>query len=66
MEAGHATLNTTVNGVTWTNLPGYGRTLSGVTPLPATGNNGQNFSVGAGPRLSVSPFSFVPFLFIDL
>jgi len=57
-EAAHATLNTTVNGVTWTELPGIGKTLSGVTPLPATGNNNANFSVGAGPRLEYNFFNF--------
>jgi hypothetical protein len=51
IEAAHTTLNTTVNGVKWITLPGYGRTLSAVTPSPATGNNNNNFTVGAGPRL---------------
>jgi hypothetical protein len=51
IEATHASMNTTVNGMKWIELPGYGRTLSAVTPFPPTGNNNNNFSVGAGPRL---------------
>ena len=51
IEAAHATRNTSVSGVTWVELPGYGRTLSGVTPMPRNANNGANFSVGSGPSL---------------
>ena len=51
IEAAHASRNTSVSGVTWTELPGYGRTVSGVTPLPRMGNGGANFSVGEGPNL---------------
>lgn len=50
-EAAHATRNTSVNGVAWTEIPNYGRTLSGVTPLPALGNGDANFTVGSGPSL---------------
>ncbi|KAF8577643.1 glycoside hydrolase family 115 protein [Ramaria rubella] len=57
-EAAHATRNTTVNGVTWTEIPNYGRTLSGVTPLPALGNNDANFSVGTGPTLEYDFYNF--------
>lgn len=32
-------------------LPGYGRTLSGITPLPRTGDNGTNFTAGTGPSV---------------
>ena len=46
-----------MEGVTWRELPGYGKTLSGVTPLPRSGNGGANFSVGEGPSLCVSYFS---------
>lgn len=53
IEAAHASRNTSVSGVTWTELPGYGKTLSGVTPWPRLGNNGANFSVGSGPALFV-------------
>lgn len=51
IEAAHTSLNTTVNGVSWVELPGYGRTLSAVTPSPATGNNNANFTAGSGPRV---------------
>jgi len=57
-EAAHATGNTSVAGVSWTELPGYGRTLSGVTPLPATGNGGANYTAGSGPSLSYSFYTF--------
>lgn len=50
-EAAHATGNTSVAGVAWKELPGYGRTLSGVTPWPRLGNNEGNFSAGTGPTL---------------
>jgi len=58
MEAAHASSNTSVNGITWTELPGYGRTLSAVTPLPATGNGDKNFTAGSGPHLE---YNFVNF-----
>lgn len=50
IEAAHASRNTSVNGITWKNLPGYGKTLSGVTPWPRTD---EAFQVGAGPTLCV-------------
>ncbi|CCM00698.1 uncharacterized protein FIBRA_02738 [Fibroporia radiculosa] len=50
MEAVHAARNTSVDGITWTNLPGYGRTLSGVTPWPRGGDE-LNFTVGTGPSI---------------
>ncbi|KAJ8507506.1 hypothetical protein ONZ45_g10131 [Pleurotus djamor] len=59
IEAAHATRNTTVAGITWTELPGYGRTLSAVTPMPRLGeNNGANFTAGSGPVLE---YDFVNF-----
>jgi len=58
MEAAHATRNTSVNGVAWTEIPNYGRTLSGVTPLPALGNNDGNFTVGSGPSLEYDFYNF--------
>jgi hypothetical protein len=51
IEAAHTTRRTAVAGVAWRDLPGYGRTLSAVTPWPRLGNNGANFSIGAGPAL---------------
>lgn len=53
IEAAHASRNTTVAGITWTELPGYGKTLSAVTPWPRTGNNFNNFTAGSGPSMSV-------------
>jgi hypothetical protein len=36
MEAAHYTRAINTNGITWENIPGYGRTLSGVTIFPVT------------------------------
>lgn len=53
IEAAHAARNTSVDGLSWLELPGYGRTLSAVTPWPRGGAD-RNFSAGAGPHLYVS------------
>lgn len=58
MEAAHATRNIPVNGVQWTEILNYGKTMSGMTPMPALGNNDANFSVGSGPRLEFDFFNF--------
>ncbi|RDB17758.1 hypothetical protein Hypma_001072 [Hypsizygus marmoreus] len=58
IEAAHSTRNTTANGVSWRELPGYGRTLSGVTPWPRLGNNDSNFTIGAGPSLEYDFYNF--------
>lgn len=55
IEAAHAARNNSVNGVTWKELPGYGRTLSGVTPWPRTD---QAFDVGSGPSLEYDFYNF--------
>ncbi|KAF8154169.1 hypothetical protein B0H34DRAFT_720746 [Crassisporium funariophilum] len=55
IEAAHATRNTAAQGISWTELPGYGRTLSGVTPLPHTD---ATFAAGAGPTLEYDFFNF--------
>jgi len=55
MEAAHATRNNSVNGVSWKELPGYGRTLSAVTPLPHTD---EAFAVGSGPSLEYDFYNF--------
>lgn len=49
-EAAHAIRNNSVDGFYWRELPGYGRTLSGITPWPREAVQG-NFSAGAGPSL---------------
>ena len=36
MEAAHFTRNITVNGIRWEEIPGLGRTLSAMTPVPVT------------------------------
>ncbi|KAL0952642.1 hypothetical protein HGRIS_006887 [Hohenbuehelia grisea] len=58
IEAAHTSRNISVSGVTWTEIPNYGRTLSGVTPWPRLGNNGANFTAGSGPSLE---YDFVNF-----
>ncbi|KAJ7593713.1 hypothetical protein C8J56DRAFT_419922 [Mycena floridula] len=58
MEAVHASRNTSVAGVSWTVLPGLGRTLSAITPWPRTGPGEGNFSVGQGPSVEYDFFTF--------
>ncbi|KAK0445622.1 uncharacterized protein EV420DRAFT_1717306 [Desarmillaria tabescens] len=58
MEAAHAIRNTSVDGVYWRELPGIGRTLSGMTPWPRTGHDGGNFTAGSGPSLEYDFFTF--------
>ncbi|KAF5375395.1 hypothetical protein D9615_007918 [Tricholomella constricta] len=58
MEAAHATRNTPVNGVAWKELPGYGRTLSGVSTFPRLGNDEASFPAGAGPSLEYDFYAF--------
>jgi hypothetical protein len=55
IEAAHATRKSTVQGISWTELQGLGKTLSGLTPLPDFDNN---FAVGAGPTLEYDFFNF--------
>ncbi|KAF8889120.1 hypothetical protein BD779DRAFT_1662212 [Infundibulicybe gibba] len=58
IEAAHASRNNSVAGITWKELPGLGRTLSGVTPWPRLGNNGANFTAGTGPSLEYDFYNF--------
>lgn len=58
IEAPHASSNTTVEGVTWSILPGYGKTVGGIKPLPVTGANGTNFAVGSGPSVVYDFYTF--------
>ncbi|KAH7927567.1 glycoside hydrolase family 115 protein [Leucogyrophana mollusca] len=58
IEAAHITGNTSVSGIAWTELPGYGRTLSGITPIPRMGDNGTNFTAGTGPSVTYDFFNF--------
>ncbi|KAI0049026.1 glycoside hydrolase family 115 protein [Auriscalpium vulgare] len=58
IEAAHATRNTTVGEVTWTEIPNYGRTVSGVTPWPRLGNNEANYTAGSGPNLQYDFYNF--------
>ncbi|KAI0354264.1 hypothetical protein OH77DRAFT_1426329 [Trametes cingulata] len=57
IEAAHSSRNTTVQGITWTELPGHGRTLSAVTPWPRGGNE-LNFTAGSGPSIEYDFFLF--------
>ena len=50
IEAAHASRNTSVQGITWIEMPGLGKTLSGVTPWPRGGDE-LNFTAGAGPSM---------------
>ncbi|KDR78329.1 hypothetical protein GALMADRAFT_138431 [Galerina marginata CBS 339.88] len=55
IEAAHATRNTTVQGISWAELPGLGKTLSAVTPLPL---GDTTFAAGAGPTLEYDFHNF--------
>ncbi|KAI0826133.1 hypothetical protein BC629DRAFT_1276143 [Irpex lacteus] len=57
IEAAHASRNTTVDGITWVELPNHGRISSAVTPFPRGGSE-QNFTAGSGPSLEYDFFSF--------
>ncbi|KZT21286.1 glycoside hydrolase family 115 protein [Neolentinus lepideus HHB14362 ss-1] len=58
IEAAHTTRNTSVAGVTWTEIPNYGKTISGITPWPRTGDNGGNFTAGTGPSVEYDFYNF--------
>ncbi|KAI0311862.1 hypothetical protein OF83DRAFT_1177164 [Amylostereum chailletii] len=58
IEAAHAARNTTVGEVAWTEIPNYGRTLSGVTPWPRLGNNEANYTAGSGPSIEYDFYNF--------
>ncbi|KAI0830304.1 hypothetical protein BC628DRAFT_1357337 [Trametes gibbosa] len=60
IEAAHSARNTTVEGLTWTEIPGLGRTLSGVTPWPRGGNE-LNFTAGNGPSIEYDFYLFNTF-----
>ncbi|KAH9922243.1 glycoside hydrolase family 115 protein [Fomitopsis serialis] len=57
IEAAHAARNASVDGITWFELPGYGRTLSAVTPWPRGGDE-TNFTVGTGPSIEYDFYTF--------
>ncbi|KAG6864856.1 hypothetical protein C0991_006757 [Blastosporella zonata] len=58
MEAAHATRNNAVNGIAWTEIPGYGRTLSGVTTFPRDLAHDVSFAAGTGPSLEYDFYNF--------
>ncbi|EPQ55955.1 hypothetical protein GLOTRDRAFT_121307 [Gloeophyllum trabeum ATCC 11539] len=58
IEAAHTSRNTSVAGITWKEIPNYGRTISGVTPWPRTGDNGGNFTAGTGPSIEYDFYNF--------
>jgi hypothetical protein len=55
IEAAHATKNSTVSGVSYFNIPGLSRTLSGVTLTPVTA---ASQTAGSGPVLEYDFYSF--------
>ncbi|KAK7045404.1 hypothetical protein VNI00_007657 [Paramarasmius palmivorus] len=57
IEAAHAARNTSVDGLTWRNLPGIGRTVSGVTPWPRGGQE-ANYTAGTGPSIEYDFYNF--------
>ncbi|KAI0324107.1 hypothetical protein GY45DRAFT_1331893 [Cubamyces sp. BRFM 1775] len=57
IEAAHSSRNTSVQGLTWTEIPGHGRTLSAVTPWPRGGND-LNFTAGSGPSIEYDFYLF--------
>ncbi|KAJ3487914.1 hypothetical protein NLI96_g3210 [Meripilus lineatus] len=57
IEAAHASRNTSVSGITWTELPDIGRTVSGVTPWPRGGDE-KNFTAGSGPSIEYDFYTF--------
>ncbi|KAH8077106.1 hypothetical protein BXZ70DRAFT_708274 [Cristinia sonorae] len=57
IEAAHASRNTSIAGLTWVELPGIGRTVSGVTPWPRGGED-RNFTAGSGPSIEYDFFTF--------
>ncbi|KAG6826018.1 hypothetical protein H0H92_001436 [Tricholoma furcatifolium] len=58
IEAAHATRNTSVNGIQWSEIPAYGRTLSGVTTTPRDIAHDVSFNAGAGPALEYDFYIF--------
>jgi hypothetical protein len=58
IEIAHASRNTSVDGVAWTELPGYGRTVSAVTPWPRTGAGEANHTAGTGASLEYDFYTF--------
>ncbi|KAM5530657.1 hypothetical protein V8D89_015678 [Ganoderma adspersum] len=57
IEAAHAARNTSVQGLTWINIPGLGKTSSGVTPWPRGGDE-LNFTAGTGPSIEYDFYLF--------
>ncbi|KAF9026544.1 hypothetical protein BDZ89DRAFT_1092397 [Hymenopellis radicata] len=55
MEAAHASRNNSVDDIFWKELPGIGRTVSGVTPWP---REDGNFTAGSGPSLEYDFYTF--------
>ena len=48
IEAAHQTKSNAAQGHTWEEIPGYGRTLSGIEVFPT---DASNFSLGTGPSV---------------
>ncbi|KAG7087753.1 hypothetical protein E1B28_013694 [Marasmius oreades] len=57
IEAAHTARNTSVDGLSWHNLPGIGRTVSGITPWPRGGSE-VNYTAGTGPSVEYDFYNF--------
>lgn len=55
IEAEHTSSNTSTNGVSYAIIPGYGRTLSGVTLIPVTA---PSQSASSGPAIEYDYYAF--------
>ncbi|KAG5350873.1 hypothetical protein C0989_008953 [Termitomyces sp. Mn162] len=58
IEVAHSTRNNSVSGIAWREIPGYGRTLSGVTTFPRDPMHDISFAPGTGPSLEYDFYSF--------
>ncbi|KAG9028880.1 hypothetical protein FRB95_005930 [Tulasnella sp. JGI-2019a] len=58
IEAPHASSNTSAEGIAWSVLPGYGKTLGAIKPLPDGGTNATRFTAGSGPSIAYNFYTF--------
>ncbi|KAI0339135.1 hypothetical protein BDW22DRAFT_1336794 [Trametopsis cervina] len=61
IDATHPSRNTSVDGISWSELPGYGRISSAITPWPRGGDE-KNFTAGSGPSVEYDFYTFNTFL----
>lgn len=60
IEAAHFTRKTEAGGVTWDEIPGYGRTLSGMSVFPVTAESVTNPGPETSPCLEYRMYLFEP------